>query len=45
MPWRDAVAAAERGEIHDAKTIVGLLMLARLADRRELQDRVRRGEV
>ena len=36
MPWRDAVAAAERGEIHDAKTIVGLLRLARMADRGEL---------
>ena len=32
MPWRDAVAAAERGEIRDAKTIVGLLWLARLRD-------------
>ncbi len=30
MPWRDAVAAAERGEIHDAKSILGLLWLARL---------------
>jgi ADP-ribose pyrophosphatase len=29
MPWRDAVAAAERGEISDAKTIVGLFWLAR----------------
>jgi len=36
MPWREAVAAAERGEIHDAKSIVGLLRLARLADRGEL---------
>ena len=36
MPWREAVATAERGEIHDAKSIVGLLMLARLADRGEL---------
>ncbi len=33
MPWREAVAMAERGEIHDAKSIVGLLRLARLADR------------
>ena len=32
-PWRDAVAAAERGEIVDAKSIVGLL-LARAAPRR-----------
>lgn len=30
MPWRDAVAAAERGEIADAKSIVGLFWLARL---------------
>lgn len=31
-PWRDAVAAAERGEIRDAKSIVGLFWLARLRD-------------
>ncbi len=30
LPWRDAVAAAERGEIRDAKSIVALLWLARL---------------
>jgi len=30
MPWRDAVVAAERGEITDAKSIVGLFWLARL---------------
>ena len=30
LPWRDAVAAAERGEIEDAKSIVGLFWLARL---------------
>jgi len=29
-PWREAVAAAERGEIRDAKSIVGLFWLARL---------------
>jgi ADP-ribose pyrophosphatase len=29
LPWRDAVAAAERGDIQDAKSIVGLLWLAR----------------
>ena len=29
MPWRDAVAAAERGEMRDAKTMVALLWLAR----------------
>ncbi len=28
-PWRDAVAAVERGEIVDAKSIVGLFWLAR----------------
>ena len=31
MPWREAVAMAERGEIEDAKTLVGLFWLARLA--------------
>ena len=30
LPWRDAVAAAERGELRDAKTILGLLWLARV---------------
>jgi ADP-ribose diphosphatase len=30
MPWRDAVAAAERGELRDGKTLVALLWLARL---------------
>jgi ADP-ribose pyrophosphatase len=29
LPWREAVAAAERGEIGDAKSLVGLLWLAR----------------
>ena len=29
LPWRDALAAAERGEIADAKSLVGLLWLAR----------------
>lgn len=29
LPWQDAVAAVERGEIRDAKSIVGLLWLAR----------------
>jgi ADP-ribose diphosphatase len=32
MPWRDALAAAERGEFRDAKTLVGLLWLARLRE-------------
>lgn len=31
MPWREAVAAAERGELRDGKTLVALLWLARLA--------------
>lgn len=35
-PWREAVARAERGEVEDAKTLVGLLWLARLADAGEL---------
>jgi ADP-ribose pyrophosphatase len=30
LPWPEAVAAAERGEISDAKSIVGLFWLARL---------------
>ena len=30
LPWRVAVAMAEAGEIHDAKSLVGLLWLARL---------------
>jgi hypothetical protein len=36
VPWREAVAMAEAGDIHDAKTLVGLLRLARLADAGEL---------
>jgi ADP-ribose pyrophosphatase len=32
VPWRDAVAMAERGAIADAKSLVGLLRLARLMD-------------
>lgn len=32
VPWRDAVAMAERGEIADAKSLVGLLRLARLLE-------------
>lgn len=32
-PWRDAVAAVEAGEISDAKSIVGLLLLERLIER------------
>lgn len=30
LPWPDALAAAERGEIADAKSLVALLWLARL---------------
>jgi 8-oxo-dGTP pyrophosphatase MutT (NUDIX family) len=30
LPWREAVAAAEHGEIADAKSIVGLFWLARI---------------
>ena len=29
VPWRDALAAAERGEIGDAKSLVGIFWLAR----------------
>jgi len=32
LPWREAVAMAERGEIADAKSLVGLLRLARLLE-------------
>lgn len=32
LPWREAVAMAGAGEIQDAKSLVGLLHLARLAD-------------
>jgi ADP-ribose pyrophosphatase len=34
LPWRDAVAAVERGEICDGKSLVGLLWLERLLDDR-----------
>jgi ADP-ribose pyrophosphatase len=37
LPWREAVDSAERGEVEDAKTLVGLLWLARLADTGELE--------
>lgn len=36
LPWREAIATAEQGGIEDAKTLVGLLWLARLADAGEL---------
>ncbi|MEO7665099.1 MAG: NUDIX hydrolase [Candidatus Limnocylindrales bacterium] len=32
IPWRDAVGLAERGEIADAKSLVGLLRLARILE-------------
>jgi ADP-ribose pyrophosphatase len=32
MPFADAIAMTERGEFHDAKTVVGLLMVARLRE-------------
>jgi len=32
VPWRDALAAAERGEFRDGKSLVGLLWLARIRD-------------
>lgn len=42
MPWTEAVAAAEDGRIADAKSIVGLLRLARL--RAKLRSKGRRAE-
>jgi ADP-ribose pyrophosphatase len=36
LPWREALAMAEAGGIRDAKTLIGLLQLARLADAGEL---------
>lgn len=35
LPWRVALAMAEEGEIHDAKSLVGLLWLSRLRGRIE----------
>jgi ADP-ribose pyrophosphatase len=35
LSWREAVAAVERGELTDAKTIIGLLWLARRLDVRD----------
>ena len=35
-PWREAVAMADRGEIQDGKTLVGLFWLARIAAAGEL---------
>jgi ADP-ribose pyrophosphatase len=36
IPWREALAMADDGRIGDAKTLIGLYQLARLADAREL---------
>src|SRR5215210_3819822 len=36
VPWREAVEMVEGGGIQDAKTLVGVLWLARLSDRGEL---------
>jgi ADP-ribose pyrophosphatase len=36
LPWREAVPMAERGAVEDAKSLVGLLRLARLAEAGEL---------
>ncbi len=36
LPWREAVTMADGGEIEDAKTLVGLFWLARLAAAGEL---------
>lgn len=41
MPWQRAVAMAEEGLIDDAKSLVGLFWLDRLADRGELPDETR----
>jgi 8-oxo-dGTP pyrophosphatase MutT (NUDIX family) len=30
VPWQDAIAAADRGDIHDAKSLVALFWLARM---------------
>jgi ADP-ribose pyrophosphatase len=36
IPWREALAMSEDGRIEDAKSLVGLLRLARLADAGDL---------
>ncbi|HEX5465413.1 MAG TPA: NUDIX hydrolase [Candidatus Limnocylindrales bacterium] len=36
LPWREALRRAEAGAIEDAKSLVGILWLARLAERGEL---------
>src|SRR3990170_410278 len=36
LPWREALALAETGRIEDAKSLVGIFWLARLAERGNL---------
>lgn len=36
IPWREALALAETGRIEDAKSLVGIFWLARLAERGDL---------
>ncbi|CAN5604442.1 NUDIX hydrolase [soil metagenome] len=36
LPWRTAVSMAESGELRDAKSLVGLLRLARLSEQGDL---------
>ncbi|MBA3308186.1 MAG: NUDIX hydrolase [Chloroflexi bacterium] len=43
IPWRRAVEMAEEGFIDDAKSLVGLFWLARLAARGELRDELTTG--
>jgi ADP-ribose pyrophosphatase len=38
IPWRDAVAAVEAGVIEDAKSIAGIMMLARRLETNRLAD-------
>ena len=44
VPWRAAVEMAETGEIRDAKSLVGLLWLARLMDAKDVGLGFRGGE-
>jgi ADP-ribose pyrophosphatase len=39
LPWREALAMADAGRIGDAKTLIGLYQLARLAASGELRER------
>jgi ADP-ribose pyrophosphatase len=45
LPWRDAVAAVERGDIRDAKSVAGLFWLARVLDEGEVDEEATVGEV